>query len=436
MPSFEMSVIHPAIEVRSVLSSTNTRVLYRGDLRATFINDHSRRSREVFERKNGDLQFRPFAPIRSFVVTAHVHPSTDADAYFAREETFETALKQLNGGQSARARETLERLSTEDPRRKDYLAAACWARFISVQTEDERTQALSLLEKNLDHHTCSTESLVYLGKMRLALGKTTGAIEVFNRALDREPARTDIESQLAYARRKRNQRTPPPRTTTWTALLGALLAFVVVYAVLSQIAIRFGLGAYEMWFRPFETPFGFRLAFIAAAGALGVKLLWRDTPMQLSEWLLDKRSLGVAVATGVTAGVTLARFELSHLPNAAGVEPAWGTIAALIVVTLLVLAEETFFRAYVGRALASKLIGVATPAFFGGILYGIYQLTYHFAAGGDASTSHFGRIAIFTAFVGIPAAFVHHHTKSLSAALVCRIAAAHIATIAAVYRIF
>jgi membrane protease YdiL (CAAX protease family) len=54
-----------------------------------------------------------------------------------------------------------------------------------------------------------------------------------------------------------------------------------------------------------------------------------------------------------------------------------GMVAVITMTIFHVVAEEVFFRGYLARALARALPGALAPTAFGGLLYGLYHLTFY-----------------------------------------------------------
>src|SRR5262245_59584256 len=98
-----------------------------------------------------------------------------------------------------------------------------------------------------------------------------------------------------------------------------------------------------------------------------------------------------------------------------------------------VIAEEIFFRGYIGRLLIRGMIGSVTPAVLSATIYALYQLTYfavwHGGAGG-VSTSY--RVVV-AAISGAIYALLHEKSESMSAPLVAHFTAAGAMVVGSMY---
>jgi multisubunit Na+/H+ antiporter MnhF subunit len=260
---------------------------------------------------------------------------------------------------------------------------------------------LYALEKRVGQSQPCIESLVYLGRMRLALGRTKSAIDAFQRALVLDPDRKDVDVELAIARR-RSRRTIAPLPFGLTSILAAILVFELVCVTLFFLGEIGGLL--------------FRLVFAGGLGVIGLIQLQRTLPLRFPR-MPSLRTLFVLFA-GITAGVTLARFGM--LPRHAS--------AGFAITLLLVSVEELLFRAYVGRALETKLVGVTTCVLTSTALFLLYQLTY------TSSTTR--EVVMSVAVLGLPAALLHHARKSAFEAYIFRVSAALIIVLISFYNAF
>jgi tetratricopeptide (TPR) repeat protein len=326
----------------------------------------------------------------------------DVDSFFSREASFSEGIKLLSNGRFGNAREVLAKITIQDPARTDYFAAACFAQFASTNDVAEKHKAVAALEKRVAQMQPCIESLVYLGRMRLALGRTKSAIDALERALVLDPDRKDIDVELSIAKRRAKKTIEPLVAFGHTSILISALIFEVVC-----VALYF-LGEIGGVF--------FRIAFLSGLGAIGFMLLQRKVPFRLSG-APNMRSLFV-LGAGITAGVTLARF---------GINPA-AEYSGIALAIVLVTAEELLFRLYIGRALETKLVGSLTCILTSTALFALYQLTY--------TSSSLRVVVMSVAVLGVPAAILHHSMKSVVEAYVYRLSATVVVALIAIYNPF
>lgn len=373
----------------------------------------------------------------------------DIHSFFGSHGAYRVAEEDLRAGRFEEARRILERLIDDHPGISEYKAMLALVRFRQVQDPaDKLGEASKLVEHAHAYPFCPTTHAT-LGRMYLELNRPFAAARFLKQAVELEPERSDLLSDLRavnalLAERKKESDTEvldplaldrfPTKNgkaplsareqlrRDQNAVPIALGVFAAAAVALFAAANLLGLGANEAWLDPADLFFWGRQAFLLLAGGLATFLISRRRPIVLEEIVIGPTALGAALVLGLLIGMN-APLSVTKAP-------------ALMIVTMAmvqVAAEELFFRGYLGRVLMRGLVGTWTPILVSAALYAAYQLTYVAAwHGGAAGTTAVYRVGI-AGGAGLLYATLHQKTESMSVALLAHVAAATAMIVGSIY---
>lgn len=358
---------------------------------------------------------------------------------------FRTAMKDLRDERSEAAKRILERLVRDHPASSEYLAGLSMARFqLSASEVDRLAEANRLVEAAKAYAYCVTTKEM-LGRMFRRLNRPASAARYFKEAAELEPSRSDLLAELrtmnalVEAEKKfadapvlplvrqstpvrRAQASADHRKLDNRAVPIAVGVFLAVAAVLFVGSNILHLGVRELFLEPMEPFFWIRQSAMLAFGTGGAILLLKRRPIANEELAFSPIVLMAALSLGLFMGMLLP-LSMSHTP-----------IAMLIgMIALQVVAEEVFFRAYLGRVLARGTVGTFAPVMISALLYGAYQLTYVAVwSGGALDATALGRAGA-AVLAGAVFALLQVKSGSLSAPLIAHTAAATVVLIGSAY---
>jgi membrane protease YdiL (CAAX protease family) len=368
-----------------------------------------------------------------------------ARSFFDAATAFHAAIKDLREERSDAARRILERLVRDHPASSEYLAALSMARFQLMQSElDKLAEANRLAEAVKTYPYCVT-TLEMLGRMYRRLNRPSSAARYFKEAATLEPSRSDLLAELRtmnalveaekrfaeapvipIARQntsvRRARATVDQRQLDQRAMWIAVAVFAMLTGALFFASNILEAGARELYLEPDDPLFWIRQGVLLVFGTGGALYLLRRRPFATEELALSGLVVFAAVALGLFAGMILP-LSMSH-----------SGLAVLIgMVALQVIAEEIFFRAYLGRVLVRGTVGSFAPIAISAGLYGAYQLTYVAVwSGGALDASAFVRVGA-AVFAGAVYGTLQVKSGSLSAALVAHAAAATVVMLGSSY---
>lgn len=361
---------------------------------------------------------------------------------------YKVAVQDLRAGRYHEARRILEHLVDEHPGISEYKATLALVRFRQAEDPaDKLAEATQLVENARAYPFCVTTHAT-LGRMYLQLNRPFAAARFLKQAVELEPERSDLLSDLRavnalIAERKKDDETdivdplaldrfPTERGKAplsnheqlrrdQSAVPIALGVFAVVAVPLFIAANVLGFGKDEVWLNPADLFFWARHALLLAAGGLGTYLIARRRPIVLQELVFGPSVFVLALIFGLLIGFNA---PLSVTKSS--------TLIVVAMAMLQVAAEELFFRGYLGRVLMRGLVGAVTPVLVSAVLYAAYQLTYVAAWQGGAGTSALYRVGL-AAGAGLFYAGLHQKTDSMSVPLLAHAAAAAAMIMGSIY---
>lgn len=200
-------------------------------------------------------------------------------------------------------------------------------------------------------------------------------------------------------------------------------AWVVLFALLSVASHRFGLGTDEAKLLPGSLLFWARSLLLLGGGGI---LLWAfpgETPISRADFKVTPSVALAATGVGLLAGASF--------PATAPSSPIF---AAILMVLLTAVAEELFFRAFLGRVLEAAFDRPLVSVGLAAALYGVYASTHAWVWVDRAPLAIVLKIVLLTIGAGVPYALLHHWTKSLIPPLVCHLVLNVAAVVSAVLR--
>ena len=155
-----------------------------------------------------------------------------------------------------------------------------------------------------------------------------------------------------------------------------------------------------------------RSALLAVCGLAGIVALRKEA---LSRVVGDADPEGVGVVFGLSLVMGLAAGTFLPLPvDASG---GFGLVLALLLVRAL--GEWVFFDAYIARSLLCELKASVAAVLISGLVFGASMYTYAWQLNPE-TMSHL-TLPLYTALIGLPAAFAVFRTRSALPALMLRV---------------
>lgn len=189
---------------------------------------------------------------------------------------------------------------------------------------------------------------------------------------------------------------------TWAVLFLAL-----------TVASRFGLGADEARLMPGSLLYWGRVLGLFGTTVGLYALFPRVRRPSRSDLAVSPTWWGAALVVGLLAGLSFP-----------GIGPSSPLPVALVLAVLVAIAEEAFFRGFLGQVLESSFPRPAVSVGLAAALYGIYCATLPAVWVDHAPMSILLRLALLTVGAGVPLALLQHWTRSLLPSLLCHMALA------------
>lgn len=359
----------------------------------------------------------------------------------ARHEAFED----FNSGQYLYAKKKFERLSKAHKQNSDYAALASYCRFKLAQGEAERLGELSKLAEYAKEYSACVTTRLYMGRMFMEMERPQSAVRYFKEALDIDSSRSDVVVELRRANDflqvlKAGKDVDPlavemperPARVRGASIIRkqvdvaripqAVLVFGLVSGLLFYLSNVMALGRDEHSFLPADPFFWARGGILIVSGLLFARIFLRSEPLSGEDFQIPIRTLVASVIVGCLIG--------ANMPLAIIKVPL---LTVLFMSLLQVISEEVFFRGFIGRALEAGLLGIGTPTVVGGLLFGLYQLTYYAPWSQVSTTEGLLKLALVTFAAGVPYAFLHHRSKTLAIPFACHLTVNTVVMFASVY---
>lgn len=213
---------------------------------------------------------------------------------------------------------------------------------------------------------------------------------------------------------------PPASSTTIIvgtneARRGVTIAFLswgAIVALLYALGIGSDLGLAEARYMATSGLFYLRLLILLTAGLGLSALLLRGERLTVQSFSVSPRWALIAAGAGVAGGI------LSPLAPVGGAPIP----IALSMTFLHAIAEETFFRGFIDRALANAFPELVSRTAIGATLFGLYFLTYASLWQGRSTLEALLWSFALTIVAGVPLSILYHRSKSFLVPLVCHLA--------------
>lgn len=345
----------------------------------------------------------------------------EVDAYFARQNLYAQACKELHAGNYPAASAKLERLIQEVPSESEFQAAACFARFKLAATDAIKLEELKKSEALAEQNSFCITSKIFAGRINVELGKHLAAVRYLKAASDMAPDRSDVLLELRRANELLNQikvagskdekalkaeLAAADTKMVWTPFATLLLLYIVLAVVM---VIPVGLGKSEHLPYNGMLAIGLRIAMLLVFGIVGTITMLGKLPFKPEDLGFSKAGAGAALGVGVVSASILST-SMYRAP----------IVLALAIGLFRVLGEEAVFRVMLGRAL-NTLTGNWRAPLFSALLYGLYQCTFYslwfLAEPGDGAIE----VAKQMVLVGLPCAILHQRTRSLLPPVACHL---------------
>lgn len=194
------------------------------------------------------------------------------------------------------------------------------------------------------------------------------------------------------------------------ALACGVAAWALLFAVLFSASVATGGGRAEAIWRPNSAVLWLRIALTGGLGALLVFAFRRSLPLSRSQFRLSWEWAGIAVLAGLSVGA-MAPFDRSVAP--VGV--------AIVLGATLAIAEEAFFRGFLGRVLATTFPRSRAAIGIAALLYGAYYSTYFVIWEHDKPVEIALALTMITVGAALPYAILQDLTKGFLAPLLCHV---------------
>jgi membrane protease YdiL (CAAX protease family) len=203
--------------------------------------------------------------------------------------------------------------------------------------------------------------------------------------------------------------TLPPKDATKRVAV-ALATWGILVGILFGSGVIAKLGWTEAQYLANSGFFYVRIAVLAVLGvALSAILLSNERPKAQSFGLSSRWAM-IALGAGALGGVLA---PLQHIRSSLPI--------ALSMTTLQAIAEESFFRGYLDRALAPAFPELVSRTAVGATLFGLYTLTYASMWLGRSPIEALLWSFAMTLVAGVPLSLFYHLSKSFLVPLLCHL---------------
>lgn len=332
---------------------------------------------------------------------AVVDEENAAVAAYLRERTqFEEACGDLEDGRYTAARQKFEALAQMRPKTSEYQASAAYAAFMLASDDKERFTGAGRLREVHEQYPYCVPTLLFLSRASLKIARPKAAVRYLKTALEIEPERRDLQRDLqkaqdaaagrvtsessdgvstlqslksgwkerlkGTAKERPKDRLPMDDNVDTGRFLTTMVVYFVVFSFLFGTAVVVGMGKDEYFYEANNGFFYIRRALLLLAGLALSAVFLRDEKIDITDFRTDPKWLAVAIGWGLLIG---------YLSPAQAVR---GSMPIVLVLTFIhVVAEEAFFRVFIARNLARSLSGLIAPTALGGLLFGLYHMSYY-----------------------------------------------------------
>lgn len=193
-------------------------------------------------------------------------------------------------------------------------------------------------------------------------------------------------------------------------LLIAMGAWAVIFGVLFAASIVTGGGRAEAQLLPSSAALWLRIALTGGLGGVLVFAFRHSMPIGKRAFSITPSWAAIAVLAGTCVGAM-----------APAIAPTSPVAVAVVLAATVAIAEEIFFRGFLGRSLAAAFSGSRLPTALAAVLYGVYYATY-FVIWQHPSPLQVGlALTMITVGAGLPYALLHDLTKGFLAPLLCHV---------------
>jgi membrane protease YdiL (CAAX protease family) len=315
--------------------------------------------------------------------------------YLQERGRYDEAKRDLEEGRYLSAKQKFERLIELQPKTSEYLASAAYAEFLLATEDKDRFSLAGRLREIHDGAPYCVTTLTYLARVQLKMGRPKTAVRFFQDALNVEPERRDLQTELQKAqdlvdgkveggssdklsiaelkatfkerlkdggkKKAMLDDEPDPKR-----LFGAVTVMLILGGFLFGLSVVAKMGADEYFYSPSNGFWYIRRAMLLVAGIALSMVVIKDDPVDATDFVAAPQWIVAALAWGGFVG---------YMSPPQAVKT--GMVAVITMTIFHVVAEEVFFRGYLARALARALPGALAPTAFGGLLYGLYHLTFY-----------------------------------------------------------
>ena len=193
-------------------------------------------------------------------------------------------------------------------------------------------------------------------------------------------------------------------------LVCAMGAWALIFGVLFAASIVTGGGRAEARLLPSSAALWLRIALTGGLGGVLVFAFRHSLPISNRAFSVTPSWAAIAVLAGTCVGAM-----------APAIAPESPILIAVVLGATVAIAEEIFFRGFLGRALAAAFSGSRVPTALAAVLYGVYYATY-FVIWQHPSPLQVGlALTMITVGAGLPYALLYDLTKSFTAPLLCHV---------------
>jgi|GEM_PF-6670087 len=349
-------------------------------------------------------------------------PGDEVAVYLRERSQFDLGLRHLEENRTGEAMELFRKLAEAHPNTSEYHSSYAYSQFKLAKNDQDKLSFLGKLREIHEKSPYCVSTLVYLGRSTVDVGRAKAAIKFYKSALEIEPGRRDIANELQRAEdissgkitksassdshrlgsdfksRQKSKSEASSKTSfkvtrkskkdnviaeaKLSRLLGSIFSFGVIFVTLYAMAVLSRMGVNEYFYDASDNFFYLRRGLLIIVG-IGLSLFFlKDQKFSKTDFVCNPIWLVPAIGLGVGVGL---------LSPAQAVK---STLEVVIGLTIFhVVAEEIFFRGFLARNLARGLPGHWLPSVFGGLLFGLYHMTYYSFAANPLEAVDFSQIA-------------------------------------------
>lgn len=356
-------------------------------------------------------QVEALAAERAKAADGQTEDTDEISRYLNERAQFDEAVRDLEEGRYTDAKSKFEILARDHPKTSEYHSSLAYADFKLAATEQQAVAIIGRLREIHEQSPYCVPTLLFVGRANNKCGRPKAAVRYLKAALEIEPNRRDIQLELqesedlASGKKVRATSSGSHRVSSEInsgstsrsgshfrvtssikgkskraskfqmesqipRLLGSLAACGILFGIFYFTAVLSQMGTNEYFYLPSDRFFLMRRFILILTGIALSFFFLKDEGFAKDDFLCDPVWIVVAIAFGGAVGF--------YSPPQA----VKSTLAVVIGLTIFhVIAEEIFFRGFLARNLALSLPGNVAPSVVGGLLFGLYHMTYYsFAA--------------------------------------------------------